>query len=216
MSAAELPQGIERAFEVAAGELGFAAAAWLFVRESFDDGGLPRVSALRDALGRTFPVLDAVAAAWLDGERAPRLDVDAVLAALGNTKRLVLVGIETDAIDALVTRLPRDVHVALLDYSLLDADFDRVLANYGGRIEATSLSGFHAWGGASSAVLTFLYGHDHHRALVRPAWLRLAGPDVRSQFRALIGWNILPRPLYVYPRWLHELPLETFTQLIDP
>ena len=34
-----LPLGIAQAFEVAMGELGFASAAWLFVREVADKGG---------------------------------------------------------------------------------------------------------------------------------------------------------------------------------
>lgn len=209
-----IPPGIEQAFTIAAGELGFVSASWLFVREAASDGGDARVSAMRDALGRSFPVLDAIADAWLDGERAPRIDVDAVIAALEGSTRVMIVGIEADHLDALATRLPASTEIALLDHSVIDADWDRVLANFRGRVGRTGLSTFHELAGARSAVLTFVYGHDGHNANVRPAWLRVLGPDVRAQFRAFVGWDVLPRPLYVYPRWLHEHPLAELTTLV--
>lgn len=212
---AAIPAGAEQAFTVAAGELGFASASWLFVREAAEDGGDARVRALSDALGRSFPVLDAIATAWLEGDRGPRIDVDAVLAALDGSTRVLVVGIEADQLDALVPRLPASTEIALLDHSAIAADWDRVLANFGGRVRRTALSSFHELAGARSAVLTFVYGHDGHNANVRPAWLRVLGPDVRTQFRAFVGWDVLPRPLYVYPRWLHEHPLAELTTLVS-
>ncbi|MCA9613848.1 MAG: hypothetical protein H6722_31085 [Sandaracinus sp.] len=211
-----IPAGTEQAFEVAAGELGFASAAWLFVREVAAAGGATEVEALRDALGRAFPVLDAVAAEWLEGARAPSLDVDAVLRVLEGSRRVLVVGMESDALDALMPALADDVEIALLEYSVLDANWDRVLANYDGRVRRTDLGSFHAWAGARSAVVTFVYGHDGRHAHVRPAWLRLLGSDVRTQFRAFVGWNLLRDTLYVYPRFLHEHPLTELTALIEP
>ncbi len=214
--ASAIPAGAEQAFTIAAGELGFASAAWLFIREAAADGGDARVLALQDALGRSFPVLDAIAAVWLDGERAPHIDVAGALAALEGSKRVLVVGIEADHLDALVPRLPAEMTIALLDHSVIDADWERVLANYGGRVQRTALASFHTLAGAHSTLLTFVYGHDDHHVNVRPAWLRVLGPDVRAQFRAFVGWDVLPRPLYLYPRWLHEVPLAELTTLVGP
>ena len=211
-----IPAGTEQAFEVAAGELGFASASWLFVREVFAAEGAPGVEALRDALGRSFPVLDSIAAAWLEGQRKPVLSVDAVVAALEGSERVVIVGIEADPLDALIDALPSSMELGLLDYSALEADWDRVLANWRGRVARTDLATFQSFAGARSSVLTFLYGHDGIHAHVRPAWLRVLGPDVLTQFRAFVGWNVLPHPLYVYPRWLHEHPLDAFTTVSYP
>jgi hypothetical protein len=210
-----IPPSAEQAFLVAAGDLGFASASWLFVRETAACAGDPGVSELRDALGRSFPVLDAIAAAWLDGERAPVIDADRVVAALEGARRLLIIGVEADHLDVLLPRLPPTVEVALLAYSNLEADWDRILANFGGRVRRADLGSFHELAGARSSALTFVYGHDHHIARVRAAWLRFAGADVYTQFRAFLGWNVLSRPLYVYPRWLHDHPVSAFTSLVS-
>lgn len=210
-----IPPSTEQAFLVAAGDLGFASASWLFVRETAAVAGDPGVAELRDALGRSFPVLDAVAAAWLDGERAPLIDAEQVVAALQGTRRLLIIGVEADHLDALLPRLPLAMEVALLTYANLEGDWDRVLANFGGRVRRADLGSFHELAGARSAALTFLYGHDRHIARVRAAWLRFAGADVYTQFRTFIGWNVLTRPLYVYPRWLHDHPVSAFTALVS-
>jgi hypothetical protein len=203
-----------RAFGVAAGELGFAAASWLFVREAAAESGDPGVDALRDELGRSFPVLDAVASAWLEGLHAPHVDVEPVLQALRGAQRVLVVGIEADHLDALVERIDPSIELALLQSSVLGANWERVLANYGGRIRGTDLASFHTLTGARSAALTFVYGNDGHHTHVRPSWLRFMGPDVRTQFRSLIGWDALPGPLYVYPRWLHQMPVAELTAIV--
>lgn len=209
----ELPRGLEQAFLVAASELGFCSASWLFVREFAGAGGAPLVHQLRDELGRSFPVLDAVAAQWLANPTATAPDCAAVVAACRAAKRILVVGFEADCLDALLPQLPTQ-KFCLLRYSAVgDVDWDRILANYEDRVEATDLASFQQFAGTSSVVLTFLYGASEHAAHVSPAWLRLIGEDVRAQFRSFIGWNILPRPMYVYPRWLVEVPRSDFTVL---
>lgn len=208
--------GLERAFAVAAADLGFAAASWLFLREAAADSGEHGVAALRDALGRSYPVLDSVAAAWLGGIRAPHVDPGPVRSALHGAERILVVGIEAHHLDALVATLPAAVDVALLQSSTLQTDWPRVLANFGGRIRGVDLASFHELTGARSAALTFVYGNDGHVTHVRQAWLRLVGPDVRTQFRALVGWDVLPGPLTVYPRWLHQVPVGELTRIVGP
>jgi hypothetical protein len=207
-----LPSGIEQAFQLAAGELGFCSAAWLFVREVAAEGGDLLVSELRDHLGRAFPVLDAVCSAWAAGSRAPDTDPADVVAACAGAGRVVVVGLETAFLDPLVARCD-GVRLALLCHSAFDVDWDRALANYEGRIEPVDLDSFQAWAGPTSALLTFAYGLHGASVHVLPAWLRVIGEDVRTQFRSLIAWDVLREAMYVYPRWLVEVPASSFTHI---
>jgi hypothetical protein len=212
-----LPRGLDQSFSVAAAELGFCSAAWLFARELAAAGGDDLVRALRDELGRLFPVLDAVVAQWLDGMRAPIIEATKVLRACAGANTLLVVGLEADFLDALLPEVPAfDVRrVVLLRYSSLgDVDWERVLANYEGRVDSTDLASFQRWAGTRTAVLTMAYGADAHSTHVRPAWLRLMGEDVRTQFRSFIGWDVLRRPMEVYPRWLVEVPTADFTEIV--
>lgn len=208
-----LPAGLVQAFEVAMGELGFASAAWLFVREVAAYGGEPLVRELRDAHGRTFPVLDAVAAAWLRGQGGPTVEVPPVLRACKGINRLLVVGLEADFLDALLPRLA-GIEVGLLRYSLIDVDWERVQANYHGRATLIDMVNFQDFAGTKGAILTFLYGHGEHVTHVRPAWLRLIGADVRAQFRSIIGWDVLRGPLEVYPLWLVETTTRDFSEIV--
>lgn len=209
-----LPRGLEQSFSVAAAELGFCSASWLFARELAQAGGDEMVRALRDELGRTFPVLDAVSAQWLDGMRAPLIDTSPLLAACAGATTLLVVGIEADFLDALLP-VAGERRVVLLRYSNLgDVDWERVLANYAGSLGSTDLASFQRWAGTRTSVLTPVYGADDHAAHVQPAWLRLMGEDVRTQFRAFIGWDVLRRPMAVYPRWLVEVPRADFTVIV--
>lgn len=212
-SLAHLGGTLRQTFLVASGELGMCSAAWLFVRTVAGEGD-GYVEALGDELGREFPVLHAVVGEWLSGHRDPPLDVARACAALDGVRRLVVVGVEAQLLDALVSHLARDVEVALLDYSVLDMDVARVLSNWGGRLTLVSLASFQRQAGARSALLTFAYGHDDHSTHVRPAWLRVVGPDVRVQFRALVAWNVLRAPMALYPRWLVEVPSATFSAVV--
>lgn len=208
-----LPRGLEQAFMVAASELGFCSAAWLFVRELANAGGESLVQQLRDELGRTFPVLDAVAAQWLDGLVSTAIETGPIVSACQGATTLLIVGLETQHLDALLPQLPT-VQIRLLRYSALgEVDWDRILANYDSRVQVTDLGSFQQWAGTRSVVLTFLYGTNEHAAHASPAWLRLMGDDVRAQFRSFIGWNVLQRPMYVYPRWLVEVPRSDFSVL---
>ena len=208
-----LPLSIAQAFEVAMGELGFASAAWLFVREVADKGGEALVQELRDTEGRAFPVLDAIAAAWQRGQRGPVINLAPVLAACRGVRRLLIVGLEADFLDALLPRL-EGIEIGLLRYSLIEVDWTRVQANYNGRATLTDMVSFQDFAGRDGAILTFLYSHNEHIAHVRSAWLRLIGVGVRAQFRSSIGWGVLNSPLEVYPRWLVETTTHDFSEIV--
>ena len=210
----ELPHGLDQAFGAVAGELGMASAAWLFVRAVARCTGDPGVLALAEGVGGAFAVLDAVARGWLRGSREPDLDPRRALEAIGKATRLVVVGVEASYLDALVGRLDPAVKVAMIAHSPFPVDWDRTLDNYGGRIERVDLDTFQKWAGGKSALLTFAYGREDSRTAVPPLWLRACGADVRSQFRALVAWNVLATPLQFYPRWLVEVEADTFTHFV--
>ena len=207
-----LPAGLEEAFLTAAAELGMCCAAWLFVREA-EAEGREYLVALRDAMGRAFPVLDAVAGARLSGASATPPDTTSLEATLTGIKRVVIVGIEAPQLDALVARRG-DRKLALLTEATLTTDWKRVLANCAGAVEGVDLSNFQTWAGPHSALLTFAYGTQGESTHVPPVWLRVAGDDVRTQFGALIAWDVLGLPMFVYPRWLVEVATSSFTHLL--
>lgn len=212
MSGARLAR-LEHAFRVAAGELGHVSAAWLFAREVAAELGEGGVEQLRDGLGRAYPVLDAVVGQWLSGARSPRLLADEVALACAGAARLLVVGVEARHLDALLPLLPADTRVGLVRLGL-GVDWERVLANWGGRVEGTDLADFQRWAGARSALLTFAYGGAGGEVFVHPSWVRVHGPDVRTQFRSILAWDVLGAPLYVYPRWLVGVPPEQFSTLV--
>lgn len=211
-----------QAFRLAAAELGMASAAWVTVEACADAAGDAAVAELRDALGRDWPVLDAVCAGWLQGARRPRPAPGALQAALAGTQRLVIVGHEALWIDALVAALPAPVaggapalRLGLVCEGDPLADWDRVLANQAGRVERLGLADFQAWAGPRSSLLTFVYGQGQGTVFVLPPWLRVSGSDVRLQFRQLLGWSVLGLPLQVYPRWLVSAAADTLTELVE-
>ena len=57
----ELPAGLEDAFAAAAGELGMATTAWLFVRAVARAAGDDAVATLAERLGQEFTPLDSIA-----------------------------------------------------------------------------------------------------------------------------------------------------------
>ncbi|KYG08085.1 hypothetical protein BE21_02140 [Sorangium cellulosum] len=211
-----LPPALGQAFRMVAGELGMRSAARLFLRELMAAGGAPLVREARDQLGREFPVLDFIAEQWLAGRAEAPLDPAGVLEALRGVTRLLVVGLEADGLDALAPRLTGVEAGLVTDGGGLDPDFRRVLANYDGLMTPVELSELHRWAGRRSALLTFVYGTDGHAAHVSPSWLRVSGPDVRTQFRSLIGWDILGRPMTVYPRWMVETSPADFSCLVRP
>lgn len=213
-----VPASVEPAFRVASAELGMCAASWLFVRELgavSDD----LVEALRDRLGREFPVLDAVAGLWLDGARSPEVALVETAARVrdvcAGATRLLVVGIEADALDALVPMLDaQQVRIGLVTHSTHDVDWERVLANYEGRIEGVELASFQRWAGRRSVLLAFAYGTHGHATHVTTEWLRVSGVDVRTQFRSIVAWEVLAAPMDVYPRWLVEVPRDEFSHVV--
>lgn len=207
---------LDQAFRVACAELGHCSAAWLFVGEVSREGGGAAVEALRDGLGRAFPVLDAVARQWLERRTEPVLDVEPIVTACAGAERALIVGVEARHLDALVPRLPSSLRLGLLRHGALEADWSRVLANLGPRVEGTELADFPLWAGPRSVLLTFGYGVRGGRVHVNPVWVRVSGPDVRTQFRTLVVWDALGGPMFVYPRWLVNVPLEDFSVVVTP
>lgn len=206
--------GLEDAFRTAAAELGMCSASRLFVREA-GTSGTEALEELRDRLGRTFPVLDAVSGAALDGQALHPPDPGPALEALSGLRRVLVAGFEADFLDALVPALPaREVRIGLVRTATLEADWTRLADNYAGRLELVEMSGFASWAGSRSGLMTFVYGVEGAVTHVAPAWLRVAGDDVRPIFRELVGWDVLGRPMSLYPRWLTEVPAGTFTRLV--
>lgn len=206
--------GLGGAFELASAELGFAAASWLFVEQVAALSGREGVEALRDELGASYSVLDFVAARWLEGERAPTIDLSGVKSALAGARRVLVVGLEARHLDALAGALDPSVRLGLLTYRLQRVEWDRVIGNYGGRIEPVDVAEFQGWAGARSAVLTFVYGTRGDLMNVLSAFLRVIGPDVRTQFRDIIGWDVLGAAPEVYPRYLVETLRSELTTLV--
>lgn len=206
--------GLDQAFSLAAAELGMASAAWLFAGEVEHVEGAEGVQRLRDALGRRWPVLDAICAAWLSGERAPAVKPLPLVELLEGITRVVVVGLEVRWLDALLQSLPSTVQLGLVKHSEFNPDWERVVSNLGGRVELLELSAFQSWAGQRSVLLTFVYGANSPGGLFAlSAWVRVAGPDVRTQFRELIGWDVLQVPLAIYPRWLVAVTPQDFTRL---
>ncbi|HEY2514905.1 MAG TPA: hypothetical protein VGI39_28760 [Polyangiaceae bacterium] len=213
-AAVELPAGLDQAFGAVAGELGQCTSAWLFVRAVARCAGDRGVEELAGGAGAQFTVLEAVARGWLVGVREQVVDPRPALEAIGSATRLVVVGVESAHLDALVARVDPAVKIALITHSPFPVDWDRVLSNYGGRVERADLDTFQHWAGGKSALLTFAYGRHDSRTVVGPLWLRACGADVRAQFRALVAWNVLESPLLLYPRWLVEVEIESFTHFV--
>ena len=203
---------LDQAFRLAAGELGMCDAAWRFADEVDAEGGPALLEAVRDVLGVTFPVLDAVFSRRLASERPP-VDTTAVVAACEGLKRLVVVGLEARWLDALIAALPQ-VELDVLPSAALAGDAVRVAANLPSRVELIGLDRFQRLAGPRSGLLTFVYGVASTSAFVLPEWVRCQGSDVRAQFRSFIGWNLLGSPPEVYPRWLVETPSDVFTALV--
>lgn len=207
--------GLGAAFELASAELGFAAASWLFVEQVAALGGREAVVALRDELGSSFSALHYVATRWLAGERAPEIRTSGVNSALEGARRVLVVGLEARHLDALARDLDPSVRLGLLTYRLQRVEWDRVIANWGGRVEPVDVAEFQGWAGARSAILTFVYGVRGHVMNVLSAFLRVVGPDVRTQFRDIVGWDVLGGTPEVYPRYLVETLTSELTALVD-
>lgn len=205
--------GLDQAFSLAAAELGMATAAWLFTDEAQRSGGAEAVNALRDSLGRRWPVLDAICAGREAGALAPEVDPTRLLQHLQGISRVLVVGLETRWLDRLVGALPSTTELGLLQHSELSPDWARVEANFNGRVSLVGLADFQSWAGHRSALLSFVYGGDAAGLFALSAWVRVSGPDVRTQFRELVGWEVLGVPLSIYPRWLVPVTADQFTRL---
>lgn len=210
-----LPPAIGQAFHMTAAELGMCSAARLFVRELAEAGGEELLVEACDRLGRDYPVFDFVAQRTLDGEPEQPIDPTPVTDALQGLARLLVVGLEAFYLDALVEALP-EVEFGLIVDGTVELDLRRVLANYEGRVQGVVLGDIHRWAGRRSGLLTFVYGADDHIAYVNASFLRVSGPDVRTSFRSLVGWDIFGRPMLVYPRWLVETARADLSHVVGP
>lgn len=206
---------IRESFFVAAQELGMFTASTLFLREVLQRAGAEAIPALRERLSREFPVFDAVAERWSAGPPPPLSSSLVVDAARGAT-RVLVAGFDADPMDALVDALSPDTRVGLVaNVGELCGDLSRTLANYRGRVELVELSAMPAWVGRKSALITFVYGVDEHdTAYTSLAWLRAQGPDVRTQFRSIIGWNLLGPAPSIHPKWVVASAADDFSELV--
>lgn len=209
-----LPTGLAIGFLLAASELGMFSASRLYIEEIASIHGRAGVEAARDLLGREYPVFDAVASQWLAEGAVPALDASAVLAAIGDVKRVLFAGVEADALDGLVPALGGAELGFIIGGGGTEPEPARFAANYGGRLEVVPLTDWTKWVGARSALITFVYGADEHVAYVPQAHLRLSGSDVRTSFRSLVGWDLLGRPPRLHPRFLAETSVEDFSALV--
>jgi hypothetical protein len=209
-----LPRSLEPALEAAAAELGWCSASRLFVSELVAAGGDELALRAADRLSRDYPIFACVADRFLAGHARRPVDPEPALAALSGIRRLVVVGLEADHLDALLPRLG-DVEVGLAKIENgIPPDWRRVLANFDDRVRAVELSEVQHWAGRLSGLMTFVYGTDRFVAHVGPAWLRVSGPDVRTQFRTLVGWDVLGAAMTMYPRWLEPTQVADFSQLV--
>lgn len=201
------------AFAVCAAELGMFSASRVFLRELAREGG-GRAREVADALSARYPVLDAMAARALARGEVAALEPEPVVRALRGHRRIVFVGIEADCLEALLPRLGREQRVALVPDIALEIDVGRVRANLPGDLELLDLGTFQRWAGRTSALVTTVYGADGFRATVCQAWLRAHGPDVRTRFRSIVGWNVLGPKMNAYPLWLADTDAADFTELV--
>lgn len=211
------------AFALAAGELGMLTAARLFAQEAQAAGGDDALRSLRSSLGSAFPVLDAVVARSLAGDPVPPPVVGPVREALAGCVRVLFVGLEVECLEPVVHALrpmTPELHVGVVLDMNLPHDEQRVRANLEGLdargVALVPLTEFQRFSGHRSALVTAVYGTDGFRAAVCSSWVRIFGPDARTQFRALVGWDVLGAPLHEYPRWLSETSASDFTDLVSP
>ena len=192
------------------------SAARLFTNELLAEGSSALLSEAREALGPEFPVFDLVASEALEGRCPAPIDAAPAAHALREPGSLLVVGLEAFFLDALVPALPNARVGLVLGEGGLLADVRRIVANFNGRVEEVRLGDVQRWAGNRSAMLTFVYGTHGPNAYVQPSWLRVAGSDVRTQFRTLVGWDVLGRATSLYPRWLVETAIEPFSRVVRP
>ncbi|MBL8677528.1 MAG: hypothetical protein JNK05_00065 [Myxococcales bacterium] len=210
------PSPIVDSFFAAAQELGMWTASRLYLREMTREGGAPAIEAARELLGQRFPIFDAAASEWLESDGASSIDIPAALRALEGVARLLVVGVDVDPLDALVDGVDPATRIGLVaGVGELSGDLSRVLANYQGRVALVGLADVPRWIGRKSALATVVYGVDSNdMAYTSLAWLRVLGPDTRTQFRTLLGINVLERSPSIHPRWVVATPADDFSALV--
>lgn len=210
--------GIEPAFLSCVGELGMWSAARMFVNATWEAGGAEAVRGpLLDTLGSQFPVISELGARACDtGAPIAAPSPAGVLALCQGLRRLVVIGVEAAALGPLVDALPPALEIALVVDTGFPIDEARLRAAWTPRVQLTSLGEFQRHAGAYSALLTAVYGANDFHAAVCPAWPRVHSPDVRTQFRRLIGWDLMGSLMSSYPRWMVETARADFTDWVAP
>ncbi|MBL8955009.1 MAG: hypothetical protein JNK82_29810 [Myxococcaceae bacterium] len=209
-----IQRSVFEAFRVASTELGMCSAAWLFTREVAAAGGDALVRELQETLGLEYAALHAVTERWLGGTTKPAISTGEVVRACAGAANVAVVGVEADWLDALVPLLG-DAKVTLLTSPLVPVDWERLAANFGGRVATLDMSAVQQLAGARSVLLTFCYGTRGDQTWVDPLWMRVSGGDVRTQFRSIVGWEVLGTAMQVYPRWLTETSADDFAELVS-
>jgi hypothetical protein len=209
----ELTPGLADAFALCAAELGMFSATRLFARSLLEETDAQCVGEVLELLGSRYPVFDVVARRALTERTIRPIDAGGLSRAVANLSRLVVVGIEAECLDALLL-LPQRPRLALVLDALEGADMERVAANYEGEVTLLDLGSFQRWAGRSSALMTTVYGSDGYQATVCQAWLRAHGPDVRTRFNTILGFNVLGARMDAYPRWLCDTDARDFAPLI--
>lgn len=207
------PAPLAQSFAAAAGELGQVSASRLFIRTCVAHGGTAAVADLKNQAGAAFPILDTAAQDYLHTGQLRPLATDHAIGLLSHLATVVVVGFESEPLDLLVPALPKQRFFALT-HTALPGDWERMLANYRGRVQAVDLDGILDQAGPDSALLCFVTGGQGRTVYVPSAWLRVHGPDTRTVFSRLVAWNLLPHPFDRYPRWQAEVPSNDFTDMI--
>lgn len=202
-----------QSFATAAGELGMVSASRLFIRTCAAHGGTQAVADLKHQVGAAFPILDTAAQDFLERGQLPAIPIDHAVGLLAQVATVVVVGFESEPLDLLAAALTRQ-RLLVLTHAALPGDWERMLANYRGSVAAVDLDGILDHAGPDSALLCFVTGRQEQTVYVPSAWLRVHGPDTRTVFARLVGWNLLPFPFERYPRWQAEVPADDFTDMI--
>ncbi len=216
-SSPPLPASMLDAFGLAAAELGMFSAARLFCQSILAEGGdvAGALLSLQRLIGPTYPVVDVVASSTQAHLTLPSPSADAIAAELDGLKRVIVIGTEAWILDSLRARLPSTVGLSVVIDTTLPADATRIAANFEGRAELIGPDDVIARAGARVGLITAVYGCDGFKATVCSAWLRVMGPDTRTLFGSLLGWDLLGAPMDAYPRWLRETTVDDFSAIVS-
>lgn len=114
---------------------------------------------------------------------------------------IVVVGMESVLLDSLSRELSES-QLYLIPHSE-DIDKGRVLANFPSNVQLIDVRDVMSLGGATSALLSYVFCQMQEDGFVYPVAFRSIGPDVRSSYGHIIGVNILSN----YRRYFSDMSL---------